>query len=240
MKRFSQEQRARIRQLRSQGKTFGEIQAVIGVSVPKSTLSYICSDVRLPLSYHRRISLLILSTIHKARIIGTQINRMKREMMFQEFKKRNTPIARKIHDAETGKIALAMLCLGEASKYNAKKPSSFSLGNSDPRIICLFLDLLKQSFISFDIEKIRCGVQCRADQNPEELKTYWMEITGVPDRLFYKPLIDPRTKGKPTLKTEYKGVLRVYYFDSRVHLELESLADLVYNELHSVGPVVYR
>lgn len=232
MNRISPELKKEIRILRSQGRTYGEIRSAIGRIIPKSTLSYICSDVQLPLSYRKRIQALVLTTIHKARVMGAEMNRIKRELMFQDFIKRNTPIAKKIFDNETGKIALAMLCLGEASKYNAKKSRSFSLGNSDPRIICLFLDLLKQSFPAFDIEKIRCGVQCRADQNPEELKKYWMEVTGVPERLFYKALIDLRTKGKPTIKTGYKGVLRIYYFDAYVHLELESLADLVYNQLH--------
>lgn len=233
MKRLPPQIRDQIRLLRSQGKTYGEIRTVTGQLIPKSTLSYICSNVPLPSTYEERIAKLNLMTLDKARIIGAEINRIKREEMFQKFVVRNTPIAKMIHDREIGKIALAMLCLGEASKYNPKKSRSFSLGNSDPRIICLFLDLLKISFTSFNIEKVRCSVQCRADQNPEELKQYWMKITGVPERLFYKPLIDPRTVGKPTKKSGYKGVLRVYYIDSRVHLELESLGDLVYNQLRA-------
>ena len=56
-------------------------------------------------------------------------------------------------------------------------------------------------------------------------------------RLFYKPLVDPRTKGKPTKKSNYRGVLKVDYFSTRVQLELESLADLVYNQVH-LGPEV--
>jgi hypothetical protein len=233
VKRLSLQLRDQIRLLRSQGKTYGEIQSSVGQVIPKSTLSYVCSSVLLPQDYRDRIAKLNLKTLNKARVIGTEINRIKREEMFQTFIQVNTPVAKLIHTKEIGKIALAMLCLGEASKYNPKKSRSFSLGNSDPRILCLFLDLLKICFVSFDIKKVRCGVQCRADQDPEELKRYWMEITGIPERLFYKPLIDPRTVGKPTKKLGYKGVLRVYYIDSRVHLELESLANLVYNQLRT-------
>ncbi len=58
-----------------------------------------------------------------------------------------------------------------------------------------------------------------------------MKITGIPKRLFYKTRIDSRTVGKPTLKKDYKGVLRVDYFDTKVQLDLESLADLIYNRL---------
>lgn len=131
-----------------------------------------------------------------------------------------------------------MLCLGEASKYKASK--SFSLGNSDPRIIYIFLSLLKKCF-DFNIEKVRCTVQCRADQNIKDLEQYWIKETGVPKRLFYKTRIDPRTIGKPTKKKDYKGVLRVNYIDTRVQLELESLANLIYNQLNKTkykGPEV--
>lgn len=230
MNRLSPQVRDQIRILRAQGKTYSEIRLNIGQLIPKSTLSYICSEVELPSSYRTRIAKLNLTTIHKARIIGAEINRIKREEMFQSFEKINTPIAALTRNKDVGKIALAMLCLGEASKYKGGG-KSFSLGNSDYRIIVLFLELLRSCFTSFDIEKVRCGIQCRDDQNPEELKQYWMRIVKIPERLFYKPLIDPRTKGKPAKKSEYKGVFRLYYLDVRVQLELESLAGLVYNQI---------
>lgn len=81
------------------------------------------------------------------------------------------------------------------------------------------------------MNKVRCTVQCRADQDPKALKRFWIEVTGIPERLFYKPLVDPRSIGKPTVKRNYKGVLRVDYFDNKIRLELEILATLVYNQL---------
>lgn len=129
-----------------------------------------------------------------------------------------------------------MLCLGEARKYNSKT-SSFYLGSSDPKIIIIFLAFLKICF-DFKLEKVRCTVQCRADQNIEELEKYWMGITKIPKSLFYKAQIDPRTIGKPTKKIDYKGVLRVNYLDTKVQLELESLSKLLYNKLQlKHGPV---
>ncbi|MBI4079144.1 MAG: hypothetical protein HY429_02505 [Candidatus Levybacteria bacterium] len=81
------------------------------------------------------------------------------------------------------------------------------------------------------MEKIRCTVQCRADQDIIVLEKFWLDVTKIPRRLFYKAQIDPRTRGKPTKKKDYKGVLRIDYFDTKVQLELESLAQLVYNEM---------
>ena len=165
-------------------------------------------------------------------MIGAELNRIKREHFFQSIQKINAPIAKTVQDIYIGKIALAMLCLGEASKYKSGARHAFSLGNSDPRIIIIFLKLLKQCF-PFDNNKIRATVQCRADQDTVKLTQFWQEKTKIPIHLFYKPLIDPRTIGKPTKKSNYHGVLRIDYFDTKVQLELESLADLIYNELHS-------
>ena len=123
-----------------------------------------------------------------------------------------------------------MLCLGEASKYNPKTSANFYLGSSNPKIILLFLQFLKYCF-DFKLEKIRCTIQCRADQDIKTLENYWQNTTGIPQYLFYKSRIDPRTKGKPTKKSNYMGVLRVDYFDRKIQFELESLADLIYNEV---------
>lgn len=225
-----------IRQLRSHGKTYGEIQKAIGVAIPKSSLSYICDGVSLPKEYASRIKALNIQSLDKGRRIAVEVNKIRREHFFKTIAKRNVSIAKRVNNTSIGKIALAMLCLGEASKYRPGKTRSFSLGNSDIRITLLFLRLLRQCF-PFDVEKVRATVQCRADQDVPMLEAYWQRETGIPKRLFYKALIDPRTKGKPTKKSSYKGVLRVDYFDTKVQLELECLADLIYNEVRSYGPV---
>lgn len=138
-------------------------------------------------------------------------------------------IAELVKSKKVAKIVLSILCLGEASKYRPRG-SIFSLGNTDPRIIILFLDLLKKCF-DFKIEKVRCTVQCRVDQNTEELEEYWQKITGIPKKYFYASRIDPRTIGKPTKKPGYMGVLKVDYSSTETQLDLESLAYLIYNEV---------
>ncbi|MDO8487889.1 MAG: hypothetical protein Q7S31_01055 [bacterium] len=234
MSKYSNSVRNKVRQLRSQGKTYGEIQGLIGRRFPKSTLSEWCKYTSLPTDHWERISKLNISNLEKARKLGVEMNLLKRSRMFKEFENTNTPIALTISNKKTAKIALAMLCLGEASKSGGK--SAFCLGSSDQRIITLFLKLLQVCFKEFDFRKIRCTVQCRADQDTETLETYWQKITKTPPSQFYKTRIDPRTKGKPTLKNDYKGVLRVDYLNAKTRLELESLADLIYN--YVAGPVV--
>lgn len=235
MKRYSPEKINRAKYLRSLGLTYSEIRQNLKLQIPKSTLSEWCKNIPLPQIYNERIAHLNTNNLNRGRLIALEINRIKRKKYLEKIKKKNTPIANDIKDMNIAKTALAMLCLGEASKYSSKR-RSFSLGSSDPRIITIFLELLKNCF-NYDPEKIRCTVQCRADQDIESLKKFWMKVTKIPERLFYKAQVDPRTIGKPTIKKDYKGVLRIDYFDIRAQLELESLADLVYNKL-SEGPEV--
>lgn len=223
-----------IREHRSNGQTYSEINQLLNLSVSKSTLSYWCSTVAMPDSYQEKVKSLNVSNLEKARKFALKANKIKRGKYLSAIDKKNDKLSQLIANHEIAKVALAMLCLGEASKYGK---SSFALGSSDPKIIVIFLQLLKMR-TDFNSSKIRCTVQCRADQNVEELEKYWMEITNISADLFYKAQIDPRTVGKPTKKANYKGVLRVNYLDANVQLELESLAFLIYNQLLKRGPVV--
>src|SRR3989338_4346865 len=179
--------------LRNQGKTYGEIRLLLKRDIPKSTLSEWCKNATLPKNYSDRVAAFNINNLNKARLIAQEISKIKREEFLKEINNINLPIATRIHSREIAKIALAMLCLGEASRTRG----TFNLGSSDPRIITLFIELLKKCF-TFDLEKVRCTVQCRADQNIKSLETYWKNVAKIPNRLFYETMIDPRTKGKPT------------------------------------------
>lgn len=228
MKRYANTVIQEVCRLRSLGKTYSEIRKSLQINIPKSTLSEWCKNISLPQEYSERIVLLNINHLNKARLLANEVNRIKREKYLNAIHTLNLPIAQVIENKEVAKIALAMLCLGEASK--SKNSASFYFGNSDPKIIMSFLELMRRCF-DFDITKVRCTVQCRADQDSKTLEDYWMNITNIPKHLFYKSRIDMRTSGKPTKKVNYRGVLRVDYFDSNVRYELESLADLIYNRL---------
>ncbi len=234
MKRHSKELITEIRRLRANGKTYREINKTLSINLAKSTLSWICQTTPLPKNYREKITKLNIRNLGVARATALAVKDAKKEEFNKQIKLINLPIAQMVSDEKIAKIALAMLCLGEASKSGGQ--SSFSLGNSDPRIVVLFLNLLKMCFDDFDPKKIRATIQCRADQNTKKLEDFWIKITRIPKLQFYKPLIDPRTVGKPTKKKSYKGILKIDYLSSKTQLELESLADLIYNQIR--GPVV--
>lgn len=234
MAKFKNDLKAQVRVLRSFGKTYSEINFLIKLRVSKSTLSSWCKGVPLPSAYSKKIKKLNFISLKKARVRALQANSVKRKNYLSSLEKGNFDIAAQVIGKDVAKIALAMLCLGEASKYGS---SSFALGNTNPKIIIIFLQLLKMSS-NFKESKLRCTVQCRADQNVSYLENYWCEVTGIPLSQFYKAQIDPRTINRPTKKPEYKGVLRINYLDSNIQQDLESLSSLIYNQLALLGPVV--
>jgi hypothetical protein len=219
----------KVRAYRKQGKTYSEINTLVGIHIPKSTLSLWCHDIQLTHTQESRISQFLAGTLERARRQAHLIQQERRKKRDQNVTEINRRIGDKVQEKDIAKIALAMLCLGEATK--SAKSKSFSLGNSDPRILIFFLSLLKRCF-RFDKEKVRCTLQCRAGQDIRALETYWSEAIGIPLRLFYKARIDTRTMGKPIHDSKYKGVLRVDYLDRSIQLDLESLVDMIYNQFH--------
>jgi len=225
--------KTKVIKLRQSGNTYSQINSILNTNIAKSTLSGWCHNIHLSSNYNIKIKNINQQNLVKARKIALVVNKSKRMQYLHKIDIINLPISRTVKNNKVGMIALAMLCLGEASKSKTKH-RQFSLGSSDQRIIIIFLKLLRR-FPNFDPTKIRCTVQCRADQNIKTLEKYWQKITKVPSNLFYPARIDPRTLGKPTINLNYKGVLVIDYYDRNIQLILESLADLVYNQLLDEG-----
>lgn len=212
--------------LRKRGLTYSEIQGKLGLKIPKSTLSYWCKNISLPKDYFKKIDHLNKKSLQKTREKAWKINKKRRDNYLQLIKKANQATAKLINQKEIAKLFLSALYLGEGKKYKR----DFCFGNSNPKIINLFLKLLKTVFL-LDEKKLRFTVQCRADQNTKKLEGYWSKFLNMPNIRFYKARVDPRTVGKPTRNKDYKGVLRVDYFDTKARLELECLTDLIYQHL---------
>lgn len=224
---------AKARALRTEGKTYQEICEILKKPIPKATLSGWVKGIVPPHSYYEK--LVVANLEHLARIQAKSViaAKKKRKRYFEGLHKRNVPIAKEINSITTAKIALAILCLGEASKY--KHGSRFCLGNTDPRVITLFLHLLYKCY-DFQMNKLRCRVQCRADQDILVLEKYWQKVTGIPKELFNKAWVDKRTIGKPTRREGYMGVLAIDYYDVNVQHDLESLAEMLYIHVCNEGP----
>ena len=99
-------------------------------------------------------------------------------------------------------------------------------GNSDPGIIKLFLNLMRECY-PIDETKFRCTVLCRADQDANELEKFWRRITDISKKKFYKTRVDARTIGKPSRKLDYKGVCVINYLSASVYYDLFTLGQMM-------------
>jgi hypothetical protein len=208
--------------LRKSGKTYSEISKKIGIHIPKSTLSTWCKGVVLTASHKRRIDEVIKKNIHRGRALALASNKIKRDDYLQKVYERVSHLGKIFKDKEVARISLAVLYLGEGSKTK----SSIMFGNSDPRIISLFLRLLRYCY-KIDESKFRCTLQCRADQDIKKLEKFWSDVTGIPNSKFYKARVDARTIGMLSKKPEYKGVCRIDYFSADLFNELMKIIEVI-------------
>ena len=218
----------RAQKLRSKGRTYTEINNQLGIRVSKSTFNYWFKDIELPSFYYKRIDRLNQNNLSKALKLAQQVNRRKLEERFRRLKGKNIYLLSKI-DKDIGKLLLSMMYLCEGAKYPATRMLKFP--SSSPGTIRLFLALFRGCF-KIDESKFRGRIQCRADQDIKELKTYWSRVSGINLDQF-RIWIDKRTVGKPTRKKNYKGVFVIEYFDVDIQLELQFLSEYLTEQ----GPV---
>lgn len=217
--------------LREQGKTYLEIQKILKTHIPKSTLSYWCSNFPLPLDFQRRIRDYNKLNLNKARTIALDVIKAKRERYLNGLEERNLHLLKKL-DKDVLKIALSMLYFGEGAKW--KSHAGLCLGSSDSNLIRLYLKLLKSCY-NINTNRLRCRISYRADQNINELQEFWSKITKIPLPNFYKTKPDPRTIGKRTRKKGYKGVCVIWCTKAtEIQLELEIITKLI---LSFRGPI---
>jgi len=203
--------------LRMQGRTYSEIRTMTHINFPKGTLSTWFQAMHFDVATKRKIYVhsreRVLMGVRKA----AAIKEAKRVMFLEKACRDNEKLKVLLEDKDVAKIALMMLYWCEGSKTNR---ASLYFGNSSPEIISLFLRLLRACY-PIDESKFRCTVQCRADQDVQFLKSFWVKVTAIPSKQFYNARIDKRTIGKPTKKSSYRGVYRIDYFSAAIYNELK-------------------
>lgn len=211
--------KAKIRQkiinARKQGKTYVEINRALKKKIPKSTLSYWCRDVIMSQKSKQRLTQLRHKHLKKARKVALKVIQAKQKEYLLSLEDNNRHLAEKMENSDIAKIMLVLLYICEG----AKNKNCVTFGNSDPDVVRLFIVLLRRCY-KLDERKFRCTLQCRADQDIPVLENFWSNITGIPLTQFYKARVDPRTKGRPSKKFDYKGVCRINYLSAGIFHDL--------------------
>lgn len=213
-------------ELRKQGFSYLEIPKLLNYPIPKNTFTGWFKNLELSEQAKERITSRIRDGGAPGRVIAWENNRKKRANLIKSiFDKVDSEIVDV--DKITGKLCLAMLYLGEGGKGR----ELFRFGNSDPKVISLFLELLRRNF-SISESRLHGKVQCRADQDIEQLEAFWSKLTKIPLNQFLNPQVDKRTIGIPTRKPDYKGVFVIEYYSKALFLEVKFLSDIICKRLN--------
>lgn len=219
----SEEIKQKVQDLRREGWSLGELGLKTGIS--KSTISGWVRDIRLSEAQKRRIKEKEIASASKARQLAIKSWHKKIENWKEGIRKKIQHFGKiSLRNQKIGKLVCGLLYLCEGSKYPATKCLAF--GNSDPKIIRAFLDLLRKYFHIRE-NKLRCRIIPRWDQDINELQSFWSSITKIPLGKFYKTISDKRTKGKVTAKENYRGVCVIYYCDTSLQFELQSIGEII-------------
>lgn len=217
----------KIRHLRLRGLTYNEINSKLNLNIPKSTLAYICKGLELPDYYSEKIRNLSINNLELARLASAESAKSRFNKQEDLAREEAYKLASKL-TPQSLLSALAMLYLGEGSKRSGFR--GLSLGSSDPLIINLYILLLDMVY-GIPVKRLKARITYRADQNLTLLTEYWSNITGINKKDFYKTKPDPRTLGKPTKNTSYRGVCTIYCSGTDKQLALQMYAEVLFEKL---------
>lgn len=186
--------------LRRKGVSIREVEKLL--KIPRSTLSGWFRTVKLTEKQKDKLLERWLKGLSKARVRAVLWHNQQREKRLRDAENQAVEILSNLDITNKSilDLSLAMLYLGEGSKTK----NGTAMGSSDPLILKFFINSLLKNH-SIDINKIKCALHLRADQNPQVLEKYWSKELGIPLKNFTSPSIDVRTKGRPTYPT-YNGV----------------------------------
>jgi transcriptional regulator with XRE-family HTH domain len=129
------------------------------------------------------------------------------------------------------RIAGAMLYWGEGHKSDSGSVIDFT--NSDPVMIIVFLNFLRGVY-KLDERKFRVLLYCYADQDVEELKRFWSELTNIPQAQFIKPYI--RTDFRKNGRKMKHGLVHIRYIDKKLLWAVKGLITEYQSKFGQVVP----
>ncbi|MFC1674629.1 hypothetical protein ACFL1K_01860 [Candidatus Omnitrophota bacterium] len=220
---YSRRKKEKARHLRAHGWSLGEIS--LKIAVPKNTISGWVKDIRLTLKQRKRIKEKELTCAALGRPLAAKCLKKKMETWKNGIRNEVKHFGQlSLQNPGIGKLICGLLYLCEGAKYPSTRGLIFA--NSDPLIIRCFLRLLRR-FFDIKEDKLRCRVMHRWDQDIKKLNKYWSNVTGIPLEQFFKTKPDKRTKGKPTLRRDYKGICAIQYSNTSFQFQLQSIGEII-------------
>jgi hypothetical protein len=183
--------------LRKQGLSYGEIRKLIPAS--KSTLSSWLKDVPLTEEYRQKLYTKDIQNLSRG--FQSQKERRKREVD-EIIKSAKAEIISPI-SSETFRLFGAALYWAEGRKNNG-----LEFTNSDPNMI-LFMTAWFEKIFGIPPCTLKASINLYSQQNEDDIKRFWSELTGIPFENFGKSFIKPISKGYKK-NNLYYGTVKLY------------------------------
>jgi hypothetical protein len=123
-----------------------------------------------------------------------------------------------------GKFICALIYYCEGAK---DKTGGVGFTNSDPKLIKVFLMLLRNNY-NIDESKFRICMHLHEYHNFEQQIKFWSKVTNIKKGQFIKPYNKPNT-GK-RIKEGYQGCLSVKYHSSDLQKQLLMTAEAFFDK----------
>ncbi len=183
--------------LRRNGFSFRELSERFNIS--KSTAYLWCKDEIIITTGKERLKQLCINGRKKAILK----NKLKNTQTITRIKNCVYSFSNIKYSIYDYKLLLAMLYWGEG----AKNGSCLDFTNSDPKLIAVYLKILR---LSFDIkeEKFRCIIHLHSYHNKEEMLNFWSKLTNIAKSQI--SIYNKENSGKQK-KLGYNGCISIRY-----------------------------
>lgn len=203
MKRMTEERINEARGLRSSGSTYSEISKQMGLA--KSTLHYWLSEVSRPESYVKKTREEWMTIVQP---MGALANKKKRADSLVELQKAIDDELEAVNfDLTSKKAMLAMLYWAEGAKG---EHSSLVFANTDPRLMRLFVMLLRQCH-KLDESKFRVRIFLHHYHKEDEVKDYWSKLLSIGKDQFQKTYWKKRGTNKTYRRNSWGICFLIYH-----------------------------
>jgi len=193
------------KRMRRNGTTLSEICSTLSIS--KSTASIWCKDIQLTKKQLEHIAHTHHLKTMKGRMLGTQANKDKKIHAVEKARLKAEHTIKPLTKYEK-LITFLMLYWAEGSKGDR---SSFQFVNSDPVMVRLVFDIIRDYF---EIKKIDivCTIQINESHRPRihTVLDFWQNLLELPSEQFTKVVyIKTASKKVYTNHDSYFGVCRL-------------------------------
>ena len=207
-----------VRALRQQGLSYNEIQQKLNVS--KSNISSWCKDIQLTSTHIDRLK----QKINASHIKGSQAisKKWKEEREKYRFMGRNQA---SLHDPTHIKGCMLYWAEGEKSK------TKLHFCNSDPEMILLFLNFLKNS-LKVDLSKVKYKIYCYDDvYELNKIHSYWEKLLSAGPDQFRDSVLSryPQGSSKKRIGKLPYGTCHLFLNDYRVIQHIYSALEIYGN-----------